>query len=215
MDFTRFRQLVHSSDDVTYAKIVTVSIYPENIAVLCRSPKFAGVPNDANAVGKSASFTCGCFVQFSLEIDHATKNILDARYATNGCGYMIAAAECVAREITAKKLTDLGGADGLARSAFSELGNVDAGRTHCLETVAESLKAALADYRKRTIEEFAGEKALICTCFGVSEETIIEVIKTAKAESVTAVSAACNAGSGCGSCQMLIQELIDSRQDSF
>jgi len=192
-----------------------VSIYPENIAAFARSPKFTGVPEHANAEGKAASFICGSFVEFSLRIDTGTKTILDARYTTNGCGYMIAAGECVAREVVGTKLTDLGGADEMARSVFSTLGNVEAGRTHCLDTVAESFRAALADYRRRTIEEFAGEKALICTCFGVSEETIIKVIKAAKAVSVMSVSAACNAGSGCGSCQMLIQELIDSRNDGF
>jgi NifU-like protein len=60
------------------------------------------------------------------------------------------------------------------------------------------------------IEEFTGEKALICTCFGVSEETIERVIANNRCETVEEVSQKCNAGSGCGSCQPLIQEIIDS-----
>jgi len=83
------------------------------------------------------------------------------------------------------------------------------GRQHCFDLALEAFRSALADHRNRTIEEFRGEKALICTCFGVTEETIVGVIE-AGASDVSQVSAACNAGLGCGSCQMLIRELIDA-----
>jgi NAD(P)H-nitrite reductase large subunit len=53
---------------------------------------------------------------------------------------------------------------------------------------------------------------LICTCFGISEDTIQSVISETGAETVEAVGDACNAGTGCGSCRFLIQELIDIHQ---
>jgi NifU-like protein len=75
----------------------------------------------------------------------------------------------------------------------------------CLET----LQNALANFRAFQVEEWTGEKALICSCFGVSEETIENLIKTNSLETVEEVTDVCNAGGGCGSCQPLIQELID------
>ncbi|HBR58164.1 MAG TPA: hypothetical protein DEA22_11975, partial [Blastocatellia bacterium] len=92
-----------------------------------------------------------------------------------------------------------------AKSAF--FGN---GRSHCLATASDALKDALSEYRKISVEEFSGEKALICTCFGVSEETILELVQKNHIEDAVDIAATCNAGSGCGSCRMLIQELIDS-----
>jgi len=90
-----------------------------------------------------------------------------------------------------------------------ELGEFSENREHCLELCLETLQLAFADFRNSQIEEFAGEKALICTCFGVSEETIESLIKENSLETVEEVTDACNAGGGCGSCQPLIQEIID------
>lgn len=187
-----------------------VSIYPDDVAALSRSPKFAGGLNDANAAGKAASFVCGSVISFSLLVDSETKSIDEVRYTTNGCAFMIAAAEHVAKSVYGRKLTDLGGSNELSRSIIAGLRLAENERTHCIDAVVESFRSALADHRRRTIEEFQGETALICTCFGVSEDTILDLIAKQNTDTVAAVSAACNAGSGCGSCQMLVQELIDS-----
>jgi NifU-like protein len=72
----------------------------------------------------------------------------------------------------------------------------------------------MARYRELRIEEFVGEKALICTCFGVSEQAIIQSIEEYSLTDVEEVAGRCRAGSGCGSCRMLIQELIDTAGDS-
>ena len=85
-------------------------------------------------------------------------------------------------------------------------------RHQCATVCIEALRGAFADFRIRQIEEFQGEKALICTCFGVSEETIESHIRKCRLETVDEVARACNAGSGCGSCRMLIQEIIDAYQ---
>jgi NifU-like protein len=185
---------------------LAVRIYPESIAKKARSPKFVGRCPGENAEGRAASFVCGSSIRFSVSIDTTTKQIQQLRYETNGCGYVIAAAEELIERIEGRKLTDLSGSTDILASTIEE-------REHCVAAVADAFRSALADHRRKTIEEFAGEMALICTCFGVSEETIVHAIKEKNTVSVAAVSAACNAGSGCGSCQMLIQELIDSLGD--
>ncbi len=188
-----------------------MSFYPEQVSRRFYEPEHAGKPERTNAVGTGASFVCGTFVRFYLEIDAETKEIRDAKYKSNACGYALAAAEVLAENICGKRLTELHGLenDELKTEIENELGKFPDSRTHCAENCFDALHTALNDFRSRQIEEFTGEKALICTCFGVSEDEIESVIEKNKIESVEEVGAVCNAGTGCGSCRMLIQELID------
>ena len=191
-----------------------MTFYPDKINRLFSAPRRAGKAARANAVGTGVSFVCGCFVRVFLEIDTETKEIRDARYQTNGCGFAIAAAECLAEKIEGRRLTELHGLDHaeLLAKIESALHKFPATRTHCAELGFDALQGALGDFRALQIEEFAGEKALICTCFGVSEETIQQLISTHRVETVEEVGDACHAGTGCGSCRFLIQELIDIQE---
>jgi NifU-like protein len=57
-----------------------------------------------------------------------------------------------------------------------------------------------------------GEAALICTCFGVTDDRIREMIASRRARTVRQVGELTNAGTGCGSCQMLIREILDGAE---
>ena len=190
---------------------LSVSFYPPEISEKFRSPKNAGKIENANAVGTGASFTCGAAARFFLKIEPHSKRILEARFATSGCGFMIAAADALAENLAGRRLTELHGLENKywRREIENSLGGFPATREHCAEICIEALHAALSDFRRLQIEEFAGEKALICTCFGVSEETIEKVIEENETETVEEVTEICRAGGGCGSCQFLIQEMID------
>ena len=195
-----------------------MSFYPKKISERFYALTRSGKPEKTNAVGTGASFVCGTFVRLFLEIDVSTKQIKDAKYKTNGCGFTIAAAEVLTENIVGKKLTELHGLknEELATEIESETGLFPAGRKHCSEICFDALHAALNDFRSLQIEEFTGEQALICTCFGVSENEIESVIEKNAVESVEEVTGICNAGGGCGSCVMLIQELIDVyRSENF
>lgn len=192
-------------------KIIQVNFYPPKISERFNAPKDAGKAEKTNAVGTGASFVCGSFVRFYLHIDSQTKEIREAKFKSNGCGFTIAAAEILAEKIVGRKLIELHGLENavLQKQVEAELEKFPAHRRHCLEICFDALHAAFADFRAFQLEEFTGEKALICTCFGVSEETIENVIAENKTETVEEVGQICNAGTGCGSCQFLIQELID------
>lgn len=191
-----------------------MNFYPDRINEVFYAPKRCGKAVRTNSVGTGVGFVCGSFVRVFLEIDLATKEICDARYKTNGCGYAIAAAEITAEKIVGRRLTDF---HGLNHAEFiaeieSELGKFGANRKHCAEMCFDALQSAFGDFRALQIEEFVGEKALICTCFGVSEDAIQKIIAENQTETVEEISDACNAGTGCGSCRFLIQELIDVYQ---
>lgn len=188
-----------------------MSIYPPKINERFLRPKNAGAAARADAVGVDASLICGTFVRFFLQIDADSKKIEAVRYKSDGCGYSIAAADVLAEIITNRQLTDLHGADANFWTAEieRELGFFTAARHHCLKICVDALHTALSDYRVRRLEEFSGEKALVCTCFGVSEETIERVVAENEVETVEDVTDICKAGGGCGSCGFLIQEIID------
>ncbi len=188
-----------------------MSFYPPKIDEKLKRPQSVGKSKDANAVGTGASFVCGTFVRFFLRIETKTKEIGEAKYKTSGCGFVVAAAEVLCGKIVGRKLVEL---HGLNKSEFEreiedELKKFPENRAHCLEICLESLQAAFANFRAAQIEEFVGEKALICTCFGVSEEAIENLIREKSLSTIEEVTENCSAGGGCGSCQPLIQEILD------
>lgn len=143
----------------------------------------------------------------------AGTTVADARFRSNGCGFMIASADLVAENLSGRNLTELHAVDerefvGLIES---ELGLLPPQRTQCARVVLEAVRATLFNYRADRLLEFNGEKALICTCFGVTEEAIEKFVEKNEPASVDDVTAACRAGGGCGSCRMLIQEMLDAR----
>ena len=52
---------------------------------------------------------------------------------------------------------------------------------------------------------------VVCHCFALNDKTIAEVARTSN-PSVDAVGAACGAGSKCGGCQPLIEEVLAQTQ---
>lgn len=189
--------------------------YPEKVSEHLRDPEYAGRATGENAVGTGASLVCGCFVRFSMAIDDRSKRISEARFQSNGCGYMVAASEVAAGNLSGRALVELNSVDEARFVAFvsAKLGVLPLDRSHCVRTVLDSIRACFAGYRASFLEEFQGEKPLICTCFGVSEETVEAFIAANTPASVEEVTAAARAGGGCGSCRMLIQELIDNAVD--
>ena len=188
-----------------------MNFYPTEISQRFHAPKNSGKAENTNATGTGASFVCGAAVRFFLRIEKDTKEILEAKFKTSGCGFTIASAGVLAEKILGKKLTDLHGLEkeSLQAEIEAELDKFPGNRKHCLEICIEALQAALANFRVFQIEEFRGEKALICTCFGVSEEAIEKIIAENEIETVEEITEISNAGGGCGSCQFLIQEMID------
>lgn len=191
-----------------------MSFYPTKISERFHAPKNAGKLDSANAVGTNATFVCGAVLRICLQIEAETKEILRAKFQTNGCGYLTAAADVLTEIIKGKKLVEFHRLEKqvLQREIKNKLGAFSQHRQHCLDLCLETLQNAFADFRLFQIEEFAGEKALICTCFGVSEETIEKLIRENSLSTAEEVTDACRAGGGCGSCQFLIQEILDVHQ---
>ena len=171
------------------------------------NPRNVGEVLNAEAVGIKGSFTCGAFVRLTLRIDPATHQINEAKFKAIGCGYLIAAASLVTETI---KGLSIGEAMNLSVAEIAaRLGEVPLHKTHCIALCHEALHAAALHYRVTPLEEWIGDEALICTCFGVSEKRIEEAIAARSLSTVAEVTGVCNAGGGCASCQPLIQDMLD------
>jgi NifU-like protein len=188
-----------------------VSIYPKAVEDRILSARAASAET-ADATGLDAAFACGSFVEFAIHVDGPTKTITDCRFRSNGCGFMVAAADVLASAVRGKTFAALHGLDrdSLASVLVEMLGNFPPERIHCGEICSSALRSAFAHYRSKLIEEFRGEKPLICTCFGVTEETVERIVNETPRITVDEIARQARAGSGCGSCRMLIQEIIDN-----
>lgn len=189
-----------------------MSRYSPKVAELAAAAKHAGIDPDADGFGADADLSCGSVVRFSVRFDDNTGGISGVRFNSNGCSYMVASAEALCSRLSGQNVESLGGLGGdhLTKLLTAELGDITDDRRHCAATCVTAVKNAFADRRERRAASTPAESTLICSCFGVSEAEIRGVIERIDADSVADVTAACNAGGGCGSCQMLIQDLIDT-----
>lgn len=193
-----------------------MSLYSPKIRNKIAKVLKAGTIDEPDAFATEASFICGSFVSLSLKIDREDGEIVDAKYRTNGCGFMVAACEVVSEYLVSRHVPELHGdrPDELLKHLTVELGAFPNGRSHCSAAVVDALRSALSQYRKSLIDEYRGERALVCTCFGIDEDTIENCIRDNGLTEVAEVIDHCRAGSGCGSCQPIIQELIDAHRSS-
>lgn len=156
-----------------------------------------GDADEPRFVGRSASLTCGAHVRFSIQVDEE-HSISQARFRAAGCSDLVAAASVLTEQVT-------GLTTAQAAAQESTIEGVD---PRCAELAREALLDAIRDFSNAARDDWAGNEALICTCFFVSERTIERKIQAHGLTTVAEVTKACNAGAGCGSCHQLIQEIL-------
>ncbi|HKQ52343.1 MAG TPA: iron-sulfur cluster assembly scaffold protein [Pyrinomonadaceae bacterium] len=184
-----------------------MSYYPARVNEHFLHPRNVGEAAEPRVAGEAGSLACGAILVLTLNIDSRSQQITDARFKAVGCGYLVAAASVLTETI--KDLSP-GRAAVLSETAVTDwLGQMPAEREHCARLCREALNAALANYHSAAREEWAGDEALICTCFCVSERTIERVVKARSLRTVEEVTRACHAGGGCRSCHPLIADLLD------
>ena len=184
-----------------------MSYYPARVNEHFLNPRNVGEAAEPRVAGEAGSLACGAILRLTLNIDSQLQRITDARFKAVGCGYLVAAASVLTETI--KDLSP-GRAAVLSETAVTDwLGEMPAGREHCARLCREALIAALANYHNAAREEWAGDEALICTCFCVSERTIERVVGERSLRTVEEVTRACHAGGGCRSCHPLIVDILE------
>jgi NifU-like protein len=178
------------------------------VAELFFNPSNVGDATEPSFVGRSASFQCGANLRISLSID-AAQRITDAKFKAAGCSVLVASASLLINQVLGKTTGEAAALSQQAGSLTEQLGAKESGRSECAAIACEALVAAVAQYSNSVRDEWDGDEALICTCFGVSERTIEREIQANRLSTIAEVTAACNAGAGCRSCYPLIEDILD------
>ena len=187
-----------------------MSYYPSRINEHFLEPRNTGDIRDASTCAEAGSFTCGAIFRLSLEINRETQRIADAKFKSTGCGYLVASASVITEIIKGLTTAEAATASQFLQETLTEyFGAPPKGKEHCARLCSEALRESVARYSQRVRDEWTGEEALICTCFGVSEKRIEQAISEKSLRTVREVTRACNAGGGCQSCHPLIEEILE------
>jgi NifU-like protein len=167
------------------------------------NPRNVGDADEPSFTGRSASLICGAHARISIQIDEKHR-VSQARFRAAGCDVLVASASLLTERITGSTT-----ADAAAQAQEPEtLFGIRPNHEHCPGVACDALLAAVREYSNAARDDWAGDEALICTCFFVSERTIEAEVLRHGLTTVAEVTRACNAGGGCGSCHQLIQEIL-------
>jgi NifU-like protein len=169
------------------------------------NPRNVGDAAEPKFVGRSASFRCGAHVRFSITVDEA-HTISQARFRAAGCSDLVASASLLTERVAGLTTAEA----AMIGQTSDVLEGVD---PRCAGLACEALLDAISDFSNAARDDWAGDEALICTCFFVSERTIEREIQARGLTTVEEVTKVCNAGAGCGSCHQLIEEIIVTAQN--
>jgi len=172
------------------------------------NPRNVGDAGEPSFVGRSASLACGAHLRFSIQIDEGQR-VSQARFRAAGCEVLVASASFLTEQI-AGLTTAEAAVKGQESAALCEQLGVSSEYGQCVEMACAALLDAIREYSNAARDDWAGDEALICTCFFVSERTIEREIHAHGLTTVAEVTKACNAGAGCGSCHQLIQEMLEA-----
>ena len=159
------------------------------------NPRNVGDADEPCFTGRAASLLCGAQVRFSIQVDEAQR-LSQVKFRAIGCDVLIEAASVLTEQAT-----------GLTTAEAATMGSETTG---CVALASDALLDAIREYSDAARDDWAGDEALICTCFFVSERTIEREINANGLTTVAEVTKACNAGGGCGSCHQLIQEILEA-----
>lgn len=173
-------------------------------------PRNVGEISSAEALGHAGALTCGAVVSMSLRLDESQR-ITDAKFKAAGCSYLVAASSFLTEQVKCKTSGEAAAlGQSPEKSIIERLSDWPPDRVNCAALACEALVSAIKSYSDAIRDEWAGDEALICTCFGVSERTIEEEIQAGNLSTIADVTRACNAGGGCRSCYSLIEDILDA-----
>lgn len=184
--------------------------YSEKVLEHYRHPRNVGKIDDADLIGEAGSLACGDSLKLYIKLDG---NIIkDAKFQTFGCGSAVASSSVLTEMIIGKSLEDA--AKITNKDIADELDGLPQEKMHCSVMGHEALEDALKKYYGEKVVESSelshDAEKIICTCFNVTENQILEAIKVNGLKTVEEVTNYTKAGGACGRCKGLIKDIIDA-----
>ncbi len=183
--------------------------YTEEVLDHYRNPRNVGKIDDADAIGEAGSLACGDALKIYLKIKDGV--VVDAKFQTFGCGSAVASSSMMTEMIIGKPIEEVRKLTN--KDIADALGGLPPEKMHCSVMGHEALEDALKNYfdEELTIEDVNSysENKIVCTCFNVTEQQIIEAIKVNNLKTVEDVTNYTKAGGACGRCKGTIQEIIN------
>jgi NifU-like protein len=171
------------------------------------NPRNAGTLDDADGVGEVGSLACGDALTLYIKVDDEGK-ISDAKFQTFGCASAIASSSALTELLIGKTVEE---AEKITNKDIAEyLGGLPREKMHCSVMGQEALEQAIKNMRGEAPSkaEHSHEGELICECFGVFDEEILEAIKVNNLKTVEDVTNFTKAGGGCGKCIPDLEHLL-------
>lgn len=168
-------------------------------------PRNVGEIPDPDGVGEVGSLACGDALKLTFKLD-ADGRIAEAKFKTFGCASAIATSSVLTEMV--KGLTIDEAARITNKQIADYLGGLPEQKMHCSVMGREALEAAIENYRTGGAARHKLEGRVVCTCFGVTENEIIRVIKDNDLTTVDQVTNYCKAGGGCGGCKGQIEKIL-------
>jgi NifU-like protein len=169
------------------------------------NPRNVGEIENPDGVGEVGSLACGDALKLTFELDKDGR-IKEAKFKTFGCASAIATSSVLTEMIKGKTLEEA--AKVTNKDIADYLGGLPEQKMHCSVMGREALEAAIENYRTGGEKKHEIEGAVVCTCFGVTDQEIERVIQENDLTTVEEVTNYCKAGGGCGGCQGEIEKII-------
>ncbi|RKY09329.1 MAG: Fe-S cluster assembly protein NifU [Planctomycetota bacterium] len=183
--------------------------YTDKVMDYFFKPRNVGYIEDADGVGEVGSLACGDALTLTFKLDSGGR-IEDAKFKTFGCASAIASSSVLTEMIKGMTLEEAEKVTN--QDIVKELGGLPEQKMHCSVMGHDALKAAIANYRNKGILAAEKKGRIVCTCFGVTDEEIKEVIRSNDLTTVEQVTNYCKAGGGCGGCHGQIKKIIEEIQ---
>ena len=180
--------------------------YTDKVLDHFRNPRNVGRVEKPDGTGTVGSLACGDALTLTFKLD-AQGRITEAKFQTFGCASAIASSSALTEMIKGKTLAE---AEQITNKEIADyLGGLPDQKMHCSVMGREALEVAIHNYRTGETMVKSLEENIVCTCFGVSENEILRVVRENSLTDVDQVTNFCKAGGGCGGCRDKIQELVD------
>ncbi len=194
--------------------------YTDKVLELFYNPQNQGVLEDKGetgikiSTGEVGSIACGDALRLHLKVDVDADKIVDARFQTFGCTSAIASSEALVEIIKGKTLDEALNINN--KDIADYLGGLPEAKIHCSVMGQEALEAAIFNYRgiKPETHDDDDEGALVCTCFGISDNKIRRIVLENNLTTAEEVTNYVKAGGGCGSCLANIDDIIAEAQQA-